>query len=277
MERRPLTGEKELEFLAQLAQPTGRRSFLKWSGVTLAVAVAGCRDDGPTGTATDGKFSHGAATISLGSGNFAVLNYALTLERLEAEFYTRAIGTPAFNGLSADGKEVFRDLRSHEVIHRDYLIAAISALGGTPVPDLEFTFPEAAFNDTEVLLELARTFEDLGVSAYNGAAQLFSNDALGATLLTVAGKIVSVEARHASAIRDLIHPNTGFFAADVSDWGELGVVNEQGLDVVRVPSMVLPLANPFIVGDITDPHILDASGLPTPEYVPESPTAPINV
>lgn len=269
MSRGSNVGGEGPEFLTRLAQPTSRRRFLQWSGVSVAVAVAGCStdEDGPLAVGDKVSSDHvPAGAIYLGAGNFAVLNYAYALEQLEADFYTRAIGTPAFNGLSSEGQEVFRDLRAHEVIHRDYLKAAITALGGTPLPMLDFTYPEGVFTSTEALLETARAFEDLGVSAYNGAGQLFSNDDLGRTLLTVAGKIVSVEARHASAVRDLISPRTSFFAGE-------DVINEQGLDVVRVPSMVLPIANTFFVADITDQNVLYSADLPNPAYVPESPTA----
>ncbi|CAN5585467.1 hypothetical protein BH24GEM3_BH24GEM3_19610 [soil metagenome] len=260
MERRPLTGEKELGFLARLAEPTGRRTFLKWSGVSVAVMAVGCKDAGPTGTVTDGRGSHGAATINLGSGDIAVLNYAYALEQLEAEFFTQVINNP-YAGMTTQERRVLDDIRKHEVIHREFYS---TALGGAAIPQLTFDFTAVNFNDRESVLQTARVFEDLGVSAYNGAGQLLEN----VDFLVIAGKIVSNEARHAAAIRDLLQPRTTFFAGD-------DVVNEQGLDVVRVPSQVLPLANPFIVGDILDPHVLDASGLPTPGYVPPSPTAPM--
>lgn len=265
-------GAEELRFLARLSQTTGRRNFLKWSGATVAVAAVGCTDTGNgvvnPKTGADGNHLRPAApgeVVNLGTGDEAVLNYAYALEQLEAAFYTQALGTPAFMGLTADGQEVFRDLYAHEVIHRDFLATAIPALGFNLIPSLEFAFPDGVFSSTEALLGLAQTFEDVGVSAYNGAAQLIEN----VTILGIAGKIVSVEARHAAAIRLLIRPNSGFFAASVDEFGELAVVNEQGLDVVRVPSMVLPLVDPLIMTE------LDASGLPEPEYTPTTPQAPI--
>lgn len=269
--KHPNTGKRELEFLGQLANPAERRTFLKWSGITLGVAVVACADDPTAPNGLSVGQPGGAQSLdhpSLGEGNIAVLNYAYALEQLEAAFYTQAIGTSAYMGLTAEGQQIFDDLRAHEVVHRDYLAAAIPALGGVALPELEFTFPDEAFADTATLLETSKTFEDLGVSAYNGAGQLFSNDDLGKTLLGVAGKIVSVEARHAAAIRDLIMPKSASFAGD-------DVINSQGLDLIRVPSQVLPLANPFVNGDITDPNVLDASGLPAPGYMPDSPTATV--
>jgi hypothetical protein len=66
---------------------------------------------------------------------------------------------------------------------------------------------------------------------------------------SVAGKIVSVEARHAAAIRDLLRPKTGYFAGD-------DVVNQQGLDVVRAPREVFRLVDPLIT------TCIDGSDLP---------------
>jgi hypothetical protein len=76
----------------------------------------------------------------------------------------------------------------------------------------------------------------LGVSAYNGAGRLLTSSAF----LTLAGKIVSVEARHAAIIRELITPGPGTAFANSE------VVNAQGLDVVRTPAQVLEQAAPFL-------------------------------
>jgi hypothetical protein len=90
------------------------------------------------------------------------------------------------------------------------------------------------------VLTTARTFEDLGVSAYNGAGQLLSNP----QFLAAAGTIVSVEARHAAIIRDILNPLSPAFAGN-------DVVDAAGLDVARVPSQVLPLAAPFIATPVS--------------------------
>ncbi len=84
------------------------------------------------------------------------------------------------------------------------------------------------------MLETARTFEDLGVSAYNGAARYLSSG----VFLCIAGKIVSVEARHAAAIRDLLAPRTGAFAPNA-------------FDPANTPQAVLAAADPFIEDQIT--------------------------
>ena len=90
------------------------------------------------------------------------------------------------------------------------------------------------------MLTTAQTFEDIGVSAYNGAGQLLTNP----EYLLAAGRIVSIEARHSAAIRNLVSPDSVAFAGP-------DVVDENGLDVVRTPAEVLALADPFIVTEVT--------------------------
>lgn len=215
---------------------TGRRAFLKVGGAALALAVVGCEDSGTgPGQGLDG--------LTLGTGDVAVLNYALLLEQLEAEFYTRVVASP-YAGISTDELQVLRDLRDHEVIHRDFLGAA---LGMDALPPLTIDFPGVDFRSRQSVLGTARTFEDLGVSAYNGAGRLLRDPGL----LTLAGKIVSVEARHAAVIREFLMPGTASFAGD----DVVGV--EAGLDVARTPAEVLALAAPFVE------ETIDTSGLPT--------------
>lgn len=180
--------------------------------------------------------------VSLGTGDTGVLNYAYALEQLEAAFYTQVVAS-LFAGATAEETQILTDIRDHEVIHRDFLKAA---LADGAIPDLAVDFTNVDFADRTSVLETARTFEDLGVSAYNGAGQLLESG----DFLLLAGKIVSVEARHAAAIRDLLNPLSADFAGD-------DVVDEQGLDQSRSPAQVLPLADPFITTPI------DASGLPT--------------
>lgn len=87
---------------------------------------------------------------------------------------------------------MLRGVRDHEVVHKDFLTAA---LGSARIPNLTPNFSAINFANRLSVLQTARTFEDLGVSAYNGAARYLAS----AAYLGVAGKIVSVEARHAAA------------------------------------------------------------------------------
>ena len=240
------TGADELQFLAQLAAPTGRRRFLQFAGFTIAVSAVACRTDGVSAPAR-ASGDHDATTVYLGSGDVAVLNYAYALEQLEAAFYTQVVAAP-YAGITPEELAILTDIKRHEVIHREFLK---QALGAAAIPGLAVDFTSVNFTQRTTgagngVLDVAKVFEDIGVSAYNGAGKLLSN----VDYLVVAGKIVSVEARHAAAIRDLLNPKSRDFAGD-------DVVDAQGLDIVREPAEVLPLADPFVVTTI------DASGLPT--------------
>lgn len=129
-----------------------------------------------------------------GGGDVEILNFALTLEYLEAAFYTQALKQT--KGLSGDVKSLAKEIRKNENEHVAALMSTIEDLGGTPVkaPGVDFG---NAFANQKSFLKLAQTFEDTGVSAYNGAAPgIESKDVLAA-----AGSIVQIEARHAAAIR----------------------------------------------------------------------------
>jgi len=128
------------------------------------------------------------------NGDVEILNFALTLEYLEAAFYEQALAEVP--NLSGEASDLAKEIQGHEQEHVDALTAAIEDLGGKPVkaPGVDFG---KAFADKDAFLELAQTFEDTGVSAYNGAGPLITDKAI----LGSAGAIVQVEARHAAAIR----------------------------------------------------------------------------
>ncbi len=225
----------ELALLGELAASTSRRRFLQWAGITMGVAVVGCSSDNPVGVTPTGE--------NLGSGDVGILNYAYALEQLEAAFYTQVIAAP-YSGITNEERQILTDLRDHEIIHREFLK---TALGMSAIGTLEFNFTSVNFNSRQSVLNTAKAFEDLGVGAYNGAGQLLDD----VNLLLIAGKIVSVEARHASAIRDLLNPNSADFAGD-------DIVTVAGaLDAALAPSAVLNAASAFVTTPI------NASSLPT--------------
>ena len=117
-------------------------------------------------------------------------------------------------------------------------------MGADAIQDLEVDFSSIDFGSRASVLATAKAFEDLGVSAYNGAGKLITTP----DYLVLAGKIVSVEARHAAYIRDLISP--GSFA-------DSSAVDANGLDVARTPAQVLAIAGTYVKTKI------DASNLPT--------------
>ena len=129
-----------------------------------------------------------------GGGDVEILNFALTLEFLEAAFYEMAV--KEVKGLSAAVKPLATEIRDNEKEHVDFLTSAIKDAGGEPTKAPGVDFGDA-FADEQAFLKLAQTFEDTGVSAYNGAApQIQSKE-----ILAAAGTIVQVEARHAALIR----------------------------------------------------------------------------
>jgi len=188
-----------------LYTPIKRRSFFMYAGATAgatALVLAGCKDDD----------NADPSRIDVGSGDAGILNYAYALEQLEAAFYAQ-VRTSAYytaSGTPAAIKQVFDDLALHEAIHRDFLRGALTANSITPLQDLKPDFSSIDFASLNGILSAARTFEDTGVAAYNGAGRYLSNN----TFLALAGKIVSVEARHAALIRDMITYNS-FVSSDV--------------------------------------------------------------
>ncbi|RYY66065.1 ferritin-like domain-containing protein [Flaviaesturariibacter aridisoli] len=217
-----------------LHAPMQRRNFLLYSGAAAAAMIFGqaCKkDDDPVVMEN---------AVNLGSGDTGVLNYAYALEQLEAAFYTQVMATP-FSGMTALESEYLRDIRDHEIAHRDFFKAA---LGSNAIQNLEVNFSAINFSSRDSVLSTAKAFEDLGVSAYNGAGKLLTS----ADFLTLAGKIVSVEARHAALIRDLI-ANGSFANSEVID--------ANGLDKARTPAEVLAIAGAYVRTP------LNANNLPT--------------
>jgi rubrerythrin len=128
-----------------------------------------------------------------GGGDLEILNFALTLEYLEAAFYEEALSKVK---LSGETKKLAQEIGDHEKQHVDALTGAIKKAGGKPVAAPAVKFP---LKDEASFLKLAQTFEDTGVSAYDGAAPMISST----EVLAAAGSIAQVEARHAAAIRML--------------------------------------------------------------------------
>jgi len=206
-----------------------RRSFLKISGLAIAgtgLFLAGCSDD------DDPMTPPPSGVFDLGSGDLGILNYAYALEQLEADFYTKVVNGNNFGStFNAEERQVLEDLYNHEVIHREFFKAAITGAASNQnqvLPMLEFEYSGFNFSDRMMVLQTAKTLEDTGVAAYNGAGRYITTP----DYLVLAGKIVSVEARHAAAIRDLLNPGSADFAGN-------DVVNGDGLDVAKKPSQII--------------------------------------
>ena len=210
---------------------TSRRDFFKRAGfglgaLTLATSLQACDSDDPM---------EGDDVVLDFSSDVGVLNYAYALEQLEAAFYAAVVGDAAFQSAFpvAAERSILQDLAKHEGIHRDFFKAAIMGAGAMPIPGLTPNFDAVDFSSRTSVLATAQVFEDLGVSAYNGAGRFIQDDGY----LVLAGKIVSVEARHASVISGLITPNT--IAAS-------GQIDMNGLDKASQPADVITAASAFI-------------------------------
>jgi hypothetical protein len=171
-----------------------RASFIL-RGAMTAGAVYGAAAVGPY---------VGNALGASGSGDIDILNFALTLEYLETDFY-KVKGKAV--GLSGQAQSLAKMFGDEEGQHVDALTKAIKAAGGMPAKKPKFVFP---VSDQASFLKLAYVLENTGVGAYNGAGPSLSNP----QYLAAAGSIVQVEARHAASIGLLtnqsVTPNGGF-------------------------------------------------------------------
>ncbi len=192
-ERRPDSSSA----LRELAtDQSSRRRFLKMVGGTgaagaLAIFLAACGDDNETGA---GSTAATTSTAADASGDLDVLNYALTLEYLEADFYEAVVASGLFKGAQLS---LIQSFGEHEQAHVEALMGTVTKLGGTPVAKPKTKFPLESAN---AVVELAATVENLGAAAYLAEAGKITNK----EVLAAALSIHSVEARHAAALNTLL-------------------------------------------------------------------------
>lgn len=226
----------------------GRRSFLRYVGGAAVVGgiLSSCtpNSDDVTSSTTPGGYNlnkyarqmSNGITVNLGSGEVAILNYAYALEQLEAAYYEALLANP-YPEMTAMERAMFTDIRDHEVIHREFFK---KALGSAAIPGLTPNFSGINFKQRSVAIDVARQFEDVGVTAYNGAGKFLKT----ADYLITAGKIVSVEARHAALLSELQFPLQTAFAGDTP-------IDGFGLERSREPGAVLAIVAPFVEETIT--------------------------
>ncbi|HVX43341.1 MAG TPA: ferritin-like domain-containing protein [Mycobacteriales bacterium] len=206
-------GEPVLKF----GRETDRRSFLRYAGLVGvgAAFVAG-------GAMTSSSVAV-AAPASGSTSDVDILNYALTLEYLESDFYTQGL---AANLLTGRDLELVSPIKDHEDAHVQAVTAAVRKLGGSPVPKPKITYPADTFKSKAKFLATAAQFEALGVVAYHGQVTLIkSGEILGA-----AASIAGVESRHAAILAELTGGEP--FPAPVEDHKPM--------------SYVLPKVKPFL-------------------------------
>jgi hypothetical protein len=184
----------------QFRTNTDRRAFLKWAGlVGVGVTyVAGGMLGRPT-AAEAAEITLSTKTARAGT-DVDILNYALTLEYLEADFYATGL---AKGFLSGRELELITPIGDHENQHVAAVTATVTALGGTPVAKPKITYPAGVFDTKESFFATASMFEELGVTAYHGQVPLIQS----LDVLAAGASIAGVESRHAAVIATLIGGN----------------------------------------------------------------------
>lgn len=173
----------------QFRDETARRNFIR------TAAIIGVGTTLASATLQDPKAFADASTNDL-----EILNYALTLEYLEAEFYTQGVKGGALSGRDL---ELVTPIRDHEQEHVTAVTKTIKAMGGKPVSSPKFKFPDGTFTSKRKFLTTASAFEELGVTAYHGQVPRIDD----ADVLKAAASIAGVESRHAAIVADLLGGN----------------------------------------------------------------------
>jgi rubrerythrin len=192
-----------------------RKRFLKMAGSAGAASfgafvLAACGSSSSSSKSTTAASTATSASSSAG-GDIAILNYALTLEYLESEFYSKVIAAKLFSGKVG---ELLQTFGSQEDSHVVALKAAVTKLGGTPAENPKGKFP---ITSATQVAQLAYTVENLGAAAYLGQASKIQSPEVLASALA----IHTVEARHAATLGTLVKKSVtpqGAFAtpADMS-------------------------------------------------------------
>ncbi|MCW2990465.1 MAG: Twin-arginine translocation pathway signal, partial [Solirubrobacterales bacterium] len=193
-----------------------RKRFLKMAGKTMGSAaaatalgsfIAACGSSSSSSkagaAASTATSTSGAATTA---GDLQIVNYALTLEYLEAQFYADVIASGVIKDPAIGS--VAKKFGETEQQHVDALIATVKQLGGTPAAKPKASFQSVIDGGPKMILETAATVENLGAAAYLGqAGRIKSKEILAAAL-----SIHSVEARHAAALNAVV--GRGFMGSD---------------------------------------------------------------
>jgi hypothetical protein len=200
-----------------------RKRFLKMAGkrmgagaaaTGLAAFIAACGSSSKSSTASSaqaaapsssgtGSMSTATGSAAASTGDLAIVNYALTLEYLESEFYKKVIASGLFKGAVLSTIKTFGEEEAEHVV----ALKGVAMKLGKPAPKPTGKFPVKSA--TQVAM-LAATVENLGAAAYLGQAPLIQSK----EILAAALSIHSIEARHAATLNLLIKktptPNGAF-------------------------------------------------------------------
>lgn len=192
----PATDQQPVSALEELRDdPSSRKRFLRAMGggaaaATLGIALAACGKKKAGGNEIGGA---GVATAKFGQGDAGILNFALSLEYLEVDFYRLAVASGTLTGRPLElAKRFGREERDHVTT----LTGTVRDLGATPAPKPKVTL---ALDSRDATLSLMYQLENLGAAAYLAQAdRIQSKQVLAAALA-----IHSVEARHAAVVATL--------------------------------------------------------------------------
>lgn len=262
---------------SELMNPASRRSFVRMllgggTALLLPGVFVGCDDDdgGITGPdETPDPVTGISFDLRTDVGIFRMVH---VLEQLESAFYTAVLSSSTFSSFTTEEREIFTDIRDVEIIHREFVAAA---LGSAAVPDIRGSINSTTLNSIlgskATIISTARMFENTGVAALNGAGKYLQD----ARNLLIAGKFVSVEARHAAALRDIAPPagqdaNKAFAGDDIVDANGLDVKLEAGAALGKVVGTNLVIAGTFASPAITNAPTA-TQGTASADFFPTNP------
>lgn len=250
-----------------------RRGFLRTllaggTAVMLPSVFTACNDEtlGPVDEPIPDPVTGLSFNLTTDVGIFRLLHLQ---EQVEAAFYTAVVNSDVYAAMNAADRELLLDLRDVEITHREFVR---TALGSQALPDIRGSLNTATISaivsSRTSILTTARMLEHTGLAGLNGAGKYLQD----VRNLLVAGKLASVEARHAAALRDLLPPsgvnaNTAFAGDDIIDANGRDVKLEADVVLQKVAATGLVISGTLATPPITAGPTA-AQGVATPDFFP---------